>query len=97
MDGASRTVGVGEGLELHVEVLNLCGECMLTLHVADSMFGRDLWKMILNKVPSKPGLQLVVSHNTSRLVLNESLHQQGLGGEQPKVSATYVPIDLIAA
>ena len=94
MDGASdEAVG---GL-MHLEVLNLCGECMLALHVAGSMFGRDLWKMILDKVPSKPGLELVLSYNTARLVLNETLHQQGLGGERPKVSGTYVPINLHAA
>ena len=94
MDSASdEAVG---GL-MHLEVLNLCGECMLALHVAGSMFGRDLWKMILDKVPSKPGLQLVVFYNTARLVLNETLQQQGLGGERPKVSGTYVPINLHAA
>ena len=33
----------------------------------------------------------------ARLVLNETLQQQGLGGERPKVSGTYVPINLHAA
>ena len=89
--------GVTAGGLMHLEVLNLCGECMLTLDVAGSVLGRDLWKMILDKVPSKPGLQLVVSYNTARLVLNETLQQQGLGGERPKVSGTYVPINLHAA
>ena len=93
-----RGSGEAVGDLMHLELLNLCGECMLTLeNVAGSMLGRDLWKMILDKVPSKPGLQLVVSYNTARLVLNESLQQQGLGGERPKVSGTYVPINLLAA
>ena len=48
------------------------------------------------EVPSKPGLQLVVSH-TSRLALNESLQQQGLGGQRAQVSATYIPVNLLAA
>ena len=51
----------------------------------------------MDKVPSKPGLQLVLSYNTAKLVPNETLHQQGLGGERPKVSGTYVPINLHAA
>ena len=68
----------------------------MTLNVSDSMRGRDLWNLILGKVPSKPGLQLVVSH-TSRLALNESLQQQGLGGERAQVSATYIPVNLLAA
>ena len=90
IDSASRSVG--EGLT-ELEVLSMSGECMLTLNVSDSMLGRDLWKLILDKIPSKPGLQLVVSH-TARLALNESLKQQGLGGERAQVSATYLPINL---
>ena len=73
------TGSVGEGLIIELEVLSMSGECMLTLNVSDSMLGRDLWNTILDRVPSKPGLQLVVSHN-ARLALNESLQQQGLGG-----------------
>ena len=64
-----------------LEVLNISGECMLILNVADSMLGRELWNLILDEVPTKPGLQLVVSH-TARLALNESLKQQGLGGQR---------------
>ena len=86
---------VGEG-HIELEVLSISGECMLTLNVADSLLGRELWKMILDKVPSKPGLQLVVSH-TSKLVLNESLQQQGLGGQQAQVWATYMPVNLHAS
>ena len=91
----SASSAVGEGL-VELEVLSISGECMLTLNVADSMLGRELWKMILDQIPSKPGLQLVVSH-TSRLVLHESLQQQGLRGERAQVSATYMPVNLHAA
>ena len=90
-----KTSAVGEGL-IELEVLSMSGECMLTLNVSDSMLGRDLWKTILDKVPCKPGLQLAVFHN-SRLALNESLKQQGLGGERAQVSATYIPVNLLAA
>ena len=86
---------VGEGL-VELEVLSISGECILTLNLADSMLGRDLWKMILDQIPSKPGLQLVLSH-TSRLVLHESLQQQGLGGRRAQVWATYMPVNLLAA
>ena len=95
IDGNDSATGMGEGL-IELEVLSISGECMLTLNVADSMLGRELWKLILDKVPSKPGLQLVVSH-TSRLALNESLKQQGLRGERAQVSATYVPVNLCNA
>ena len=95
IDGADSASAVGKGL-IELEVLSISGECMLTLNVADSMLGRELWKMILDKIPSKPGLQLVVSH-TTRLVLHESLQQQGLGGQRKQVSATYMPINLHAA
>ena len=90
-----KTSGVGEGL-IEIEVLSMSGECMLTLNVSNSMLGRELWQMILGKVPSKLGLQLVVSH-TSRLVLNESLQQQGLAGQQAQVWATYMPVNLHTA
>ena len=92
-DSASNAVG--EGI-IELDVLSISGECMLTLNVSDSMLGRELWKMILDKGPSKPGLQLVVSH-TSRLMLHESLQQQGLGGQRAEVSATYMPVNLHAA
>ncbi len=92
-DSASSAAGEGP---VELEVLSISGECMLTLNVADSMLGRELWKMILDQIPSKPGLQLVVSH-TSRLVLHESLQQQGLRGERAQVSATYMPVNLHAA
>ena len=94
IDGIDATTG-REGL-IELEVLSISGECMVKLNVSDSMSGRDLWNLILGKVPSKPGLQLVVSH-TSRLALNESLQQQGLGGQQAQVSATYMPVNLFAA
>ena len=86
---------IGEGI-IELEVIGISGECMLTLNVADTVLGRELWKMILDRVPSKPGLQLVVSH-TSRLVLHESLQEQGLGGQRAQVWATYMPVNLHAA
>ena len=94
-DDDSATGSMGEGL-IELEVLSMSGECMLTLNVSNSMLGRDLWKTILDKVPRKPGLQLAVSLN-SRLLLNESLQQQGLGGQRAQVSATYMPVNLLAA
>ena len=94
LDGSDAATG-GEGL-IELEVLSISGECMLTLNVADSMLGRELQKMILDKIPSKLGLQLVVSH-TSRLALNKSLRQQGLVGQRTQVSATYIPVNLLAA
>ena len=97
IDGINDSASVvREGL-VELEVLNLCGECMLRLKVADSMLGRDLMKMILDNVPVKPGHELVVSHNTATLVLHESLQQQGLGGAEEQVWATYIPTNLSAA
>ena len=93
--GIGNDSAMGEGL-IELEVIGMTGECMLTFNVANSMLGRELRKMILDKVPSKPGLQLVVSH-TAKLVLHESLQQQGLGGQQAQVFATYIPVNLLAA
>ena len=88
--------GVGEK-RIELEVLSISGECMLTLNVADSMLGCELWENILDKLPFQPGHQLVLSHNTSKLVLHESLERQGFRSEQEQVSATYVPVNLLAA
>ena len=87
---------VGERF-IEIEVLSISGDCMLTLNVADSMLGRELWKNILDKLPFKPGRQLALSHNTSKLVLHESLQQQGFRSEREQVSATYMPVNLLAA
>ena len=76
--------GMGEGF-IELEVLSISGECMLVLNVADSMLGRDLWNRILDKVPSKTGLQLVVSH-TSKLVLHESATTRTWGSTGTGVS-----------
>ena len=92
----SSATGVGERL-IEIEVLSISGECMLTLNVAGSMLGRELWKLILDELPVKPGRQLVLSHNTAKLVLHDALQQQGFRSEREQVSATYVPIDLLAA
>ena len=91
-----KTSGVGERL-IEIEVLSISGECMLTLNVAGSMLGRELWKLILDELPVKPGRQLVLSHNTAKLVLHESLKQQGFRSQLEQVSATYVPVNLLAA
>ena len=72
----SSATGVGERL-IEIEVLSISGECMLTLNVAGSMLGRELWKLILDELPVKPGRQLVLSHNTAKLVLHDALQQQG--------------------
>ena len=96
IDGIHGSVSsVGEGL-IEIEVLSISGECMLTLNVAGSMLGFELWNNIVDKLPFKPG-QLVLSHNTSKLVLHESLQQQGFPSERAQVSATYVPVNLLAA
>ena len=97
IDGIHGSVSsMGEGL-IELEVLSISGECMLTLNVAHSMLGRELWKNILDKLPFKPGRQLVLSHNTSKLVLHKSLQQQGFPSKQAQVSATYMPVNLLAA
>ena len=87
---------MGERL-VEIEVVSISGECMLTLNAADSMLGRELWRNILDKLPFKPGRQLVLSHNTSKLVLHESLQHQGFRGEREQVCATYMPVNLLAA
>ena len=42
---------MGEGV-IELEVIGISGECMLTLNLTDSMLGRELWRIILDKVSS---------------------------------------------
>ena len=70
---------------------------MLTLNVADSMLGREFWNKMLDKLPFKPGCQLVLSHNALKLVLHESLQHEGFRSQREQVSATYMPVNLLAA
>ena len=70
---------MGERL-VEIEVVSISGECMLTLNAADSMLGRELWRNILDKLPFKPGRQLVLSHNTSKLVLHQKFAASRISG-----------------
>eukprot|EP00434_Breviolum_minutum_P023625 symbB.v1.2.020839.t1/scaffold1711.1/size185425/2 len=79
---------------INVQVVSLNGQCITTVDVPDTILGRDLWNMVLGKVQSRPGSQMVLSHNTKKLVLQHSLQQQGIPCGQVVLSCTYIPINL---
>ena len=80
-----------------LQVLSMTGECVLTLDVSSSMLGRDVLKMIVQELPFQPGVQPVLSHNSSKLLLDQTLRQQGIDSETASLSCTKTHTDLHSA
>ena len=80
-----------------LQVQSMTGECVLTLDVSSSMLGRDVLKMIVDELPFQPGVQLVLSHNSSKLLLDQTLRQQGIDSETASLSCTKTHTDLHSA
>ena len=76
-------------VELRVDVLRLNGEGF-TLRIPHETLGREVRKMVAERLPSKPGATLVLYHRESKLILSESLQEQGISGAA-RLSCTYVP------
>lgn len=88
---------------LNLDVQSLTGE-EFTLRVEKSMFGWEVRKMVLEKLPFKRGAKLVlhqIEHQGAgvavELKLDETLQQQGIVAERAILSCTYVPTSLQAA
>eukprot|EP00435_Cladocopium_sp_Y103_P042026 s370_g11.t1 len=82
--------------EIRIQVVGLAaGECH-DFGVPNAMTGRDLLKLIVAKLPSKPGAAVTIHHGSEPLHLNESLLQQGIG-EGVTLSFCYQPNNIYAA
>lgn len=81
-------------VELHVHCLNGEG-CVLSLCL--STLCREVYKVILEQLPSKEGTHLALHHSASSLILDKSLGEQLLSCETATLSATCIPTDLVAA
>ena len=64
--------------------------------VPSAMTGRELLKLIIDKLPSKPGAAVTIHHGSEALLLDESLLQQGIG-EGVTLSFCYQPNNIYAA
>ena len=81
-------------IDLHVLCLN--GEGFM-LRLSPSTLGRDVRKMVSERLPAKKGAKLAIYHLTTPLILAKSLQEQGISGKTERLLCTYVPTDLYAA
>eukprot|EP00438_Fugacium_kawagutii_P005588 Skav209407 [mRNA] locus=scaffold2187:64535:81641:+ [translate_table: standard] len=87
--------------EVTLQVLSLSGEA-LTVPVARSCLGRDVWKLLCEQLPSKAGAKLAMHQGLWALEMDQSLEDQ-LGSHMEHgmrhvdLSCTYVPASLYKA
>ena len=85
--------GEAELIDLHVRCLNGEG---CTLKVSGEALGLEVHQMVSQLLPPKKGGKPILHHLHSRLLLQETLQEQGIVGDA-MLSCTYVPTDLHAA
>ena len=82
--------------EVDLQVLCLTGEGV-RLSVPRSMFGYDLRRLVSEKLPCKPGAKLAVHHVNAKLMLDQTLGEQGIVGKPAMLSCTYIPTKVYTA
>ena len=77
MDPSSTDKGAADETDkVNLQVLCLTGEGV-ALSVPRSMLGYDLWRLVSEKLPCKPGAKLAMHHVNAKLRLNQTLgHRQ---------------------
>ena len=81
---------------MDLEVLCMNGEG-LTLRISCDTPGRDVRKMVSEKLPPKPGAGLALYHGDSNLLHHQSLKEQGIVGKAATLTCTFDQTDLYAA
>jgi hypothetical protein len=82
---------------VELEVRGLNGELVRTKLPAVCT-GKQVRKMVAEKLPSRPGAKFLLSHGTSQLLmLDRTLPEQGIVGQQVTLNYTMCPTDLCAA
>ena len=90
LGGMASDVEATEAIEL--QVLCLTGEGF-NFKLDKSTFGYQVQQMVSTQLPGREGAKIVLHHMEAKLVLTESLEQQGIAGKAT-LSCTYVPTDL---
>eukprot|EP00438_Fugacium_kawagutii_P012494 Skav200176 [mRNA] locus=scaffold1159:286702:294008:- [translate_table: standard] len=81
-------------IDLQLQSLN--GEVSV-LKIPRSTLGREVHKMALETLPSKPGARLTLHHGTSKLKLSQTLKEQGFLGNTAALSFAFGKTDLYRA
>jgi len=82
--------------EIRIEIVGLAAGQWHDFSVPSAMTGRELLKLIIDKLPSKPGAAVTIHHGSEPLQLDETLLQQGIG-EGVTLSFCYQPNNIYAA
>ena len=61
------------------------------------MLGYDLWRLVSEKLPCRPGAKLAVHHVNAKLRLNQTLGEQGMVGTSATLSCTYIQTNVYSA
>ena len=97
MDPSSTDKGAADETDkVNLQVLCLTGEGV-ALSVPRSMLGYDLWRLVSEKLPCKPGAKLAMHHVNAKLRLNQTLGGQGMVGTSATLSCTYIPTNVYRA
>ena len=80
---------------IEIQVLSLTGEG-ITLKVEKSMLGREVRQMVSMELPGRAGAKVVLHHLREKLMLGQTLEQQGIE-KTATLSCTYVPTNLFLA
>jgi hypothetical protein len=84
----------GNVVELSVVYLN-GEECKLS--ISSSTLGREVQQIVSRQLPSRKGRKTTMQQGNSRLILGQTLQEQGVVGEAATLSCTFVPTDVYAA
>ena len=82
--------------EVELQMLCLTGQGV-TLRVTCSMLGYDLRRLVSRKLPCKPGAKLAVQHSNGKLILDQTLREQGIAGKSAMMSCYYIPTNVFRA
>ena len=87
----------GQLPQLHLVDLKVCGlsgEELMRAKVAAVCTGHEVRKMVAGKLPSKPGAKCHLYQDLSQLMLNKTLQEQGIVGQEATLTCTFCPTDL---
>jgi hypothetical protein len=83
--------------EVDIRVCGLSGEEIMRTKLAVSTLGQEVQKIVAEKLPSRPGARFLLYQGVSQLMLNKTLQEQGIVGQEATLTYTFCSTDLCAA
>ena len=82
---------------VELEVCGLNGEELVRTKLPAVCTGKEVRKMVAEKLPYRPGAKFLLYHGNSQVMLDRTLREQGIVGQRAMLSYTLCPTDLCAA